>query len=90
MMNWQVSGLDNYTLISSSDAHSPYPFRLGREAVVLDLKHVTFAEVTDAIENKDPSRLLMTIEVPPAYGKGASQARLVLRDITGRGTEDAA
>jgi len=72
MMNWRVSELDRYTLISSSDAHSPYPFRLGREAVVLELKRVTFAEVTDAIAKKDPRRLLMTIEVPPAYGKGAS------------------
>jgi len=90
MMNWRVSGLDRYTLISTSDAHSPYPFRLGREAVVLDLKHVTFDEVTDAIENKDLGRLLMTIEVPPAYGKGASQTRPALRHITGRDTENAA
>ncbi|MDH5362980.1 MAG: endonuclease Q family protein [Aigarchaeota archaeon] len=71
-MNWRVSRLDRYTLISSSDAHSAYPFRLGREAVVLDLEHVTYSELTDALEKKDPRRLLATIEVPPAYGKGAS------------------
>ncbi|HSA24067.1 MAG TPA: UvrD-helicase domain-containing protein, partial [Myxococcota bacterium] len=32
-MNWRVSGLDRFRLISSSDAHSPS--RLGREAVCL-------------------------------------------------------
>lgn len=77
-------------MISSSDAHSAYPFRLGREVVVLALEHVTFADVIDAIEKKDRRRLPMTIEVPPAYGKGASWTRLVLRHITGRGTEGAA
>ncbi|MGH3897295.1 MAG: UvrD-helicase domain-containing protein [Pseudonocardiaceae bacterium] len=34
MMNWQISGLDRYRLVSNSDAHSP-PM-LGREATVFD------------------------------------------------------
>ncbi|SCJ73035.1 ATP-dependent DNA helicase pcrA [Anaerotruncus sp. 2789STDY5834896] len=33
-MNWQVSSIDGYTLISNSDAHSPA--KLGREANLLD------------------------------------------------------
>ena len=33
-MNWQVSALDSYTLVSNSDAHSPQ--KLGREANLLD------------------------------------------------------
>ena len=33
-MNWQVSALDGYTLVSNSDAHSPQ--KLGREANLLD------------------------------------------------------
>jgi uncharacterized protein (TIGR00375 family) len=33
-MNWRVSGLDRFTLVSNSDAHSPP--RLGREACVFD------------------------------------------------------
>jgi DNA helicase-2/ATP-dependent DNA helicase PcrA len=33
-MNWRVSGLDRYRLISSSDAHSPH--KLGREAIWLE------------------------------------------------------
>ncbi|PUA31666.1 MAG: hypothetical protein B9J98_05605 [Candidatus Terraquivivens tikiterensis] len=68
-MNWRVSSLDRLTLISASDAHSPYPFRLGREAVVFDLERLTYDEVADAIRKKDRNRVIMTIEVPPAYGK---------------------
>lgn len=33
-MNWKVSSLDKYTLISNSDAHSPQ--KLGREATLFD------------------------------------------------------
>ena len=33
-MNWRVSGLDRYTLVSNSDAHSPE--KLGREATLFD------------------------------------------------------
>ena len=34
-MNWRISGLDRYQLVSNSDAHSPS--RLGREANLLDI-----------------------------------------------------
>src|SRR3989338_3146109 len=37
-LNWRISGLDKYTLISNSDAHSATPLRLGREANVFELK----------------------------------------------------
>ncbi len=68
-MNWRVSSLDRLTLVSASDAHSPYPFRLGREAVAFELDRLTYEEVTDAIRKKDRNRIIMTVEVPPAYGK---------------------
>lgn len=68
-MNWRVSSLDNYALISASDAHSPWPFRLGREACVFDLEKLSYFEIIDAIKSKDSSRFIMTIEVEPAYGK---------------------
>ncbi len=68
-MNWRVSSLDRLTLISASDAHSPYPFRLGREAVVFELDRLTYEEIIDAIRKKDGKRIIMTVEVPPAYGK---------------------
>lgn len=40
-MNWRVSGLDRYTLVSNSDAHSP-PM-LGREACVFETELDYFA-----------------------------------------------
>ncbi|MCS7386177.1 MAG: endonuclease Q family protein [archaeon GB-1867-005] len=68
-MNWRVSNLDKYALVSFSDAHSPWPFRLGREACVFDLKRLSYREVISAIKSKDPKRFIMTIEVEPKYGK---------------------
>ncbi|MEN2974056.1 MAG: endonuclease Q family protein [Candidatus Caldarchaeales archaeon] len=68
-MNWRVSWLDDYTLLSFSDSHSPYPYRIGREAVVFNLSKPSYREIFEAIKNKDPEKILMTIEVPPEYGK---------------------
>jgi len=68
-MNWRLSSLDRVALVSNSDAHSPNPWRLGREANVFDLSALTYTEVFDAIRKKDPSRFLFTVEVDPAYGK---------------------
>jgi len=68
-MNWRLSALDKFTLLSNSDSHSPYPWRLGREANVFDLKKVTYQEIFDAIKQKDKKRFLFTIEVEPSYGK---------------------
>ncbi|MEM2181649.1 MAG: endonuclease Q family protein [Nitrososphaerota archaeon] len=68
-MNWRISWLDRYILLSSSDSHSPYPFRLGREAVVFELKRPNYQEMIEAMRNRDASKVLMTLEVPPSYGK---------------------
>ncbi|HUI86186.1 MAG TPA: endonuclease Q family protein [Nitrososphaerales archaeon] len=68
-MNWRLSSLDRIALVSNSDAHSPNPWRLGREANVFDLEALTYRELFDAIRSKDPRRFLYTIEVDPSYGK---------------------
>lgn len=67
-MNWRLSALDRLSLVSFSDAHSPYPWRLGREACVFDIEPDYFA-MMKAIKQKDKSRFLFTIETDPAYGK---------------------
>jgi len=64
-MNWRLSQLDDFTLVSNSDAHSIHPWRLGREANAFDIKP-SFFEMIKAIKNKT---MLFTIEVDPAYGK---------------------
>ncbi len=68
-MNWRLSQLDTVSLVSNSDAHSPNPWRLGREANVFELSRLTYREIFDCIRKKDRSRFLYTIEVDPAYGK---------------------
>ena len=68
-MNWRISALDRFTLVSNSDSHSCWPWRIGREANVLDLEQLTYDEVVDVIRKKDPERFKFTIETNPAYGK---------------------
>jgi len=68
-MNWRLSALDKVALVSNSDAHSPNPWRLGREASVFYFRRMTYAELFDAIRQRDSSRFLYTIEVDPSYGK---------------------
>ncbi|MEM3063617.1 MAG: endonuclease Q family protein, partial [Nitrososphaerota archaeon] len=64
-MNWRVSSLDKFTLISNSDSHSPHAWRLGREANVFDLKRITYWEIFEVIKNKDKEKFSYTIEVDP-------------------------
>jgi len=67
-MNWRISSLDKFTLISNSDAHSPWSWRLGREANVFDIDP-SYKEIYEAIKNRDKKKFLYTIEVDPNYGK---------------------
>jgi uncharacterized protein (TIGR00375 family) len=68
-MNWRLSKLDKFTLVSNSDSHSFWPWRIGREANVFDLKEPSYREVVDAIRFKDKDRFKFTIETDPSYGK---------------------
>ena len=68
-MNWRLSALDDLVLISNSDAHSPYPYRIGREANALSLAETTYGCVMDAVRRQGNSHLVFTIETEPAYGK---------------------
>jgi len=63
-MNWRISGLDRYRLVSNSDAHSP-PM-LGREATVFDTELDYFA-VRDALRTGEGHA--GTVEFFPEEGK---------------------
>ncbi len=65
-MNWRVSNLDNITLISNSDAHSP--IKLGREANLFDTE-LDFFHIRKAMESGDPQNFLGTFEFYPEEGK---------------------
>ncbi|MBN1245922.1 DNA helicase UvrD [Candidatus Bathyarchaeota archaeon] len=68
-MNWRLSRLDRFALVSNSDCHSFWPWRIGREANVFELGRMSYREVVDAVCSKDPARFKLTIETDPAYGK---------------------
>lgn len=63
-MNWRLSALDGYNLVSNSDAHSPA--KLGREANLLDTE-LSYEGLSRAIQTG--SGLLGTIEFFPEEGK---------------------
>jgi uncharacterized protein (TIGR00375 family) len=73
-MNWQWSHLDQFTIVSSGDAHSPR--KLGREATVFDLEKPGYKELAAALWNNqvtgkgsNPNRILETFEFFPEEGK---------------------
>jgi uncharacterized protein (TIGR00375 family) len=63
-MNWRLSSLDNITLISNSDAHSPR--KLGREANILKTE-VSYASIASALKTR--KGFAGTIEFFPEEGK---------------------
>ena len=65
-MNWRLSMLDNITLISNSDAHSPA--KIGREANVFDCG-MDYFEIMEIIKKRDKKRFLYTVEFFPEEGK---------------------
>jgi uncharacterized protein (TIGR00375 family) len=68
-MNWQISALDNYTLVSNSDAHSLR--KIGREANVFEIpeEKLSFDEIIRVIKERNPQEFLYTIEFFPEEGK---------------------
>jgi uncharacterized protein (TIGR00375 family) len=65
-MNWRLSELDRFSLISNSDSHSPS--RIGREANVFNCR-LDYKEILKALREKDRDRFLFTIEFYPQEGK---------------------
>ncbi|MCI9405913.1 MAG: UvrD-helicase domain-containing protein [Oscillospiraceae bacterium] len=63
-MNWRVSALDRFTLVSNSDAHSPA--RLGREVNLLDTG-LSYLELARAIQTGEG--FAGTVEFFPEEGK---------------------
>lgn len=65
-MNWRISELDDRSIVSFSDAHSPA--KIGREATVFELERVKlgYQVVKDAIETQ---KIAQTIEFYPEEGK---------------------
>ena len=89
-LNWQISALDNVTLLSNSDLHSFWPWRMGREANVFEMKDLSYKGILAAIRER--KGFVETIEVDPGYGKyhfdghrncGVSMSPVQTRDAKG-------
>lgn len=65
-MNWRLSSLDKYALVSNSDAHSPS--KIGRESNVFNTE-LSYKGLVSAIKSKDPDKFLFTVEFFPEEGK---------------------
>jgi len=64
-MNWRLSQLDNVSIVSFSDLHSFWPWRIGRESTAFDFEP-DYAKLVDAIRKQ---KIAYTVEVDPNYGK---------------------
>jgi len=64
-MNWRIKDLENKAIVSFSDSHSFWPFRMGREATIFR-KVDSYKEIIEQIRNNS---FIATIETDPAYGK---------------------
>jgi uncharacterized protein (TIGR00375 family) len=64
-MNWRIKELGDKAIVSFSDSHSFWPFRMGREATIFK-KVGSYKEIIEQIKNNS---FIATIETDPAYGK---------------------
>lgn len=64
-MLWRLD--ENVNIVSFSDAHSMWPWRIGREATIFEIKELSYDEIIKAI--RTGQGIKATIETPPEYGK---------------------
>ncbi len=65
-MNWRLSALDRFSLVSNSDSHSPS--KIGREANIFDCE-LNYMAIREALKNKDNKKFISTLEFFPEEGK---------------------
>jgi DNA helicase-2/ATP-dependent DNA helicase PcrA len=65
-MNWRLSALDRFSLVSNSDAHSAE--KIGREANLFDCD-LSFDSIREALKNPGAAGFLGTVEFFPEQGK---------------------
>jgi len=63
-MNWKIKELNDKAIISFSDSHSFWPFRLGREATIFH-RVDSYVDLIKQIREND---FIATIETDPGYG----------------------
>ncbi len=64
-----ISELRDLTFMSNSDAHSPWPHRMGREFNILSVEEPTYAEIVKALRRKNGRKFVKNIGLNPRLGK---------------------
>ncbi len=65
----RIGELSDVTFLSNSDAHSPWPDKLGREFNRFALSEPTYAEIIKAIEHENGRRVVLNVGFDPRLGK---------------------
>jgi uncharacterized protein (TIGR00375 family) len=66
-MNWRIKDLNDISIVSFSDAHSFWPWRLGRETTIFEIEgELSYDGILKQIRE---NAFKTTIETDPAYGK---------------------
>lgn len=64
-----IPALRRLTYITSSDAHSPSPDKLGREFVILEMKEPSYSEVKKALMRSSGRSATLNVGLNPKLGK---------------------
>jgi uncharacterized protein (TIGR00375 family) len=67
-MNWKIKDLDNISIVSFSDSHSFWPWRLGREVTIFSLPDSNLLSYDNILKQIRENSFIGTIETDPAYG----------------------
>ena len=69
LMNWKIKELNNKSIVSFSDSHSFWPWRLGREATIFEIEEGKRLNYDLIIKQIRENSFIGTVEVSPLYGK---------------------
>ena len=65
----RISELHNLTFTSNSDAHSPWPNKMGREFNTFQLKEISFEELSKALKRENGRKCILNVKFNPLEGK---------------------
>jgi len=67
-MNWKIKDLNKISIVSFSDSHSFWPWRLGREATIFRLKEGEKLSYDLILKQIRENSFIGTVETDPCYG----------------------
>ncbi len=65
----RIEEISNLTFLSNSDAHSPWPNKMGREFTSFLMEELTFAELEKAIKRTNGRKPVLNVKLNPKEGK---------------------